>query len=84
VSGLVGMLLHTALIAAGHNEWHTVTTDYDMMRDEILVRFDAGTKPDGKLVQFNIPAYLFDPVEYAKAKWPEWFTPKGQLEFNFN
>jgi hypothetical protein len=26
------------------------------------------------MVQFNIPAYLFDPVEYAKAKWPEWFT----------
>jgi hypothetical protein len=77
VSKIVGMLLHTALLKAGHDEWHTVTTQFDMMRDDILVRFDSGTKPDGKLVQFNIPAHLFDPVEYAQAKWPKWFVDKS-------
>jgi len=76
VSGAVGMLLHYALMAAGHNEWHTVHTAYDLMEDEILVRFDAGMKPDGKCVTFNIPARLTDPVEYAQKKWPSWFVKR--------
>jgi hypothetical protein len=76
----VGMMLHNALLVAGHNEWHTVRTSYDLMHDEILVRFDAGMKPDGKCVNFNIPAHVPDPVEYARAKWPEWFVAKREPE----
>jgi hypothetical protein len=70
------MMLHNALLDAGHNEWHTVYTSYDLTENEILVRFDAGMKPDGKCVNFKIPAHLFDPVEYARAKWPEWFVKR--------
>jgi hypothetical protein len=74
------MQLHVALLNAGHDEWHTVTTDYDLYEDDIRVRFDSGTKPDGKLVQFRIPASLSDPVEYARAKWPHWFVDKSIKE----
>jgi hypothetical protein len=70
------MLLHSALTAAGHNEWHTVRTSYDLMYDEILVRFEAGMKPNGKCVNFNIPADLTDPVDYAQKKWPSWFVKR--------
>jgi len=73
-----GPLLHTALIGAGHSEWHTVTTQYDYMRDEIMVRFDSGTKPDGMCLHFNIPSRTLDPVAYAKATWPKWFVKGGE------
>jgi len=82
MSRLVGMLLHTALTAAGHAEFVRWETSFDYLADRILVRFD--TEDRVKCVDFRIPNHIFDPVEYAKAEWPEWFTPKGQLEFNFN
>jgi hypothetical protein len=79
------MMLHTALTAAGHSEYDEVRTSYDINMDEVWVRFESGTKPDGKLVQFRIPASLFDPVEfdpveYARAKWPHWFVDKSIKE----
>ena len=76
MSRLVGMLLHNALLNAGHHEWHTVHTTLDSFADEIMVRFDAGVKPDRKCVDFRIPNSCFDPVEYAQKKWPSWFVKR--------
>jgi hypothetical protein len=71
------MMLHTALTAAGHSEYDEVRTSYDVNTDEVWVRFTAGTT---KIVQFNIPAHLTDPVEYARARWPEWFVARREPE----
>jgi hypothetical protein len=78
MSMLVGMLLHNALLNAGHDEWHTVRTETNWLSDEILVRFSAGRAPDGKNVGFRVPNHLFDPVEYAQEKWPDWFVKKQE------
>lgn len=77
----IGMILHTALTAAGHTEFHTVRAGYDLYMDDILVRFDRGLGGEQGCVSFRIPAYLFDsvefdPVEYAQKKWPDWFVKK--------
>jgi hypothetical protein len=83
VSKVVGTLLHSALTAAGHPEWHTVHTDYDLYKDEILVRFDRGPAEKRECVDFRIPDHMFDPVdpvdpvEYAQARWPHWFKDKS-------
>jgi hypothetical protein len=72
MSCIVGMLLHNALLDAGHHKWNTVRTDTDWLSDTIKVRFDSG--PDGTSLFFTVPNHLFDPVEYAQEKWPEWFV----------
>jgi hypothetical protein len=82
MSKIVGLLLHNALLKAGHIEWHTVHTGFDISEDEILVRFDSGTKLDGKHIDFRIPAQLFDPVAYAQEKWPKRFVDKSIEETN--
>lgn len=76
MSKVLGMLLHSALTAAGHPEWHTVHTSYDLYKDEFLVRFDRGPAEKRERINFRIPG-LFDPVEYAQAKWPHWFKDKS-------
>jgi hypothetical protein len=77
MSRLVGILLHDALRNAGHPKWHTVRTETDWLRDEIIVRFDSGAKADRKHVDFRIPNGIFDPVAYAQEKWPKWFKDKS-------
>jgi hypothetical protein len=77
MSRIVGMLLHNALLKAGHHEWHAVRTETDWLADEIMVRFDSGTKPDGKRVDFRVPNGVFDVVAYAQEKWPKWFLDKS-------
>jgi hypothetical protein len=85
MSKIVGALLLTATHIAGHREVVGVRTDYDILADEILVRFDTDDK---KSVLFRIPNHLFDPVEHAQAKWPEWFVrrppPGTQLDLFSN
>jgi hypothetical protein len=75
------MLLHTALLMAGHDEWVGYGTWYDIALDEIVVRFHT-RQLDMKLLQFRIPAHLFDPVEFAKEKWPEWFVRRGPVQLD--
>jgi hypothetical protein len=82
VSGLVGMLLHTALLKAGHEACDSYDTRYDTASNDIVVRFHYGTKSGGKYVCFSVPAHLFDPVEYAQAKWPEWFVKCGPVQLD--
>lgn len=78
MSRIVGILLHTALTAAGHPEWDRFDTWHDFASDMIVVTFHHGQAPDGKYVTFSIPNTLFDPVEYARAKWPKWFVAKRE------
>ena len=79
MSMVVGMLLHAALHEAGHTEYDKVRTVYDISMDEVEVCFISGTT---KLVTFNIPAHLTDPVEFAKEKWPEWFVRRGPVQLD--
>jgi hypothetical protein len=74
MSRIVGMMLHNALLNAGHDEWRTVRTETDWLSDETIVRFSAS---DGKNVDFRVPRGVFDPVEYAQRKWPKWFVDKS-------
>jgi len=78
VSKIVGHMLLGAARAAGHSELVDFETAFDAGSDEILVRLNG----DEKSVCFRIPNHLFDPVQYAQAKWPGWFVPpkKGQLD----
>ena len=80
MSKLVGMMLHNALHEAGHDDFHTVYTGYNLYKDEIMVRFDRGSADKRECVNFAVPNHLFDPVAYAKNKWPEWFGKRGQLD----
>jgi hypothetical protein len=77
MSRIVGSLLHDALRNAGHPEWHTVRTELDVLKDEIIVRFESGAKADRKYVEFRIPNWVFDPVAYAQDKWPKLFKDKS-------
>jgi len=79
VSGIVGMLLHAALHEAGHTEYDKVRTAYDVSMDVDEVCFISGTT---KLVTFDIPAHLTDPVEYAQRKWPEWFVKRDPVQLD--
>jgi hypothetical protein len=82
MSKIIGSMLLTAATAAGHHELCSFATDYDTYTDEVLVRLDTVNRE--KSVNFRIPNYLFDPVEYARAKWPDWFVKaapmKGQMD----
>jgi hypothetical protein len=79
MSELVGFILLRGVRAAGYEEFTSVKTNYDIARDEIAVRLDNS---DGKRsVNFRIPNHLFDPLEYAREKWPDWFvrtTPENK------
>lgn len=75
MSKLVGSMLFTAAIAAGH-EFTKFETYGDFADNAIHVRLSNHEKA----VHFTVPAHLFDPVEYAKVKWPEWFAKRGQMD----
>jgi hypothetical protein len=78
MSKIVGSMLLSVAVTAGHSELISFETGYDIVKDDILVRLDAANRKMS--VNFRIPAHLFDPVEYAIAKWPEWFAKRSQMD----
>jgi hypothetical protein len=79
MSRSVGALLHTALTTTGHADFDRFEVCEGVSKDDIVVRFYKGESRDIlDCLQFRIPNYVFDPVEYAQVKWPEWFNPKGE------
>lgn len=71
---VIALRLQAALTVAGHSDFHKWATRYDVVNDNIIVRFDA----DDRSVCFTMPAETVDPVAYAQAKWPEWFVKQEE------